>query len=643
MTKTILNHTLVKLFFVVTLAVGLVVGVVLPMAPMTYANGPGTTIGVSTTADLYLGDDGSGVKPGCSLRDAIVAANANTASGGCPAGTGGDIISLKDETYTLTRITGLDIAKGDLDITSSLTISGMGAGLTIIKAGAITDRVLHINGSVTVEITGVTIINGHTPNGADGTPAQLGEDGGGINIEGGGKVTLINSTVTSNTTGNGGNGTSLNTGGGVGGSGGGISIGATSEITIINSTVSNSTAGTGGQAHGTGSGGVGGAGGGINANGKMTLLNSTVSNNTAGDGGGGANTGNGGAGGGIYNTGPLTLTNSTISSNTTGSSGGNAGGDGGGIYNTGALTITNCTIVSNTTSSGGASDGDGGGICVGGGGDATVKNTILAHNSALAGSGPDCQGTIKSEGYNLIMTDTACTLTGNVTNTEYTIITDTNPLLYPLADNGGETQTHAPQTTSPVIDGGQCGGSGLATDQRDKYRLVPIPHIAHTHETTYSGDGCDIGSYEAQPELTMQKTVYPSNPDAGDMVTYTIVITNSGILSATGAVLSDPLTTSLTISPNVDVNPNQLFDEVPHVAVKNLTISPNLTITITIPVIISTSVVSGTTITNTATLTSAEISTATRPGGSSGSFSTIIVGPSDKNFYLPLIVKEENP
>jgi N-acetylneuraminic acid mutarotase len=73
-------------------------------------------------------------------------------------------------------------AGGDLDITSSLTINGAGAGTTIIQANAApntaTERVFHIlnSGPIAVTIDGVTIENGHALNAADGGR------GGGIKV-----------------------------------------------------------------------------------------------------------------------------------------------------------------------------------------------------------------------------------------------------------------------------------------------------------------------------------------------------------------------------------------------------------------------------------------------------------------------------
>jgi CSLREA domain-containing protein len=87
----------------------------------------------------------------CSLRDAIIAANANA---------GADIITLPAGIYTL-AIAGQNedaAATGDLDITDSVTINGAGAATTIVDGGAI-DRVFHVI-SGTVVINNVTIRNG---------------------------------------------------------------------------------------------------------------------------------------------------------------------------------------------------------------------------------------------------------------------------------------------------------------------------------------------------------------------------------------------------------------------------------------------------------------------------------------------------
>ena len=91
-------------------------------------------INVTTTLDEY----GSGA--GCSLREAIRAANTDTAFGGCPAGSGVDTISVPAGVFQLTIANAGGAnedanATGDLDINTSMTIQGSGPGATFIQAG----------------------------------------------------------------------------------------------------------------------------------------------------------------------------------------------------------------------------------------------------------------------------------------------------------------------------------------------------------------------------------------------------------------------------------------------------------------------------------------------------------------------------
>jgi len=85
------------------------------------------TINVDTTTDEY------GEGSGCSLREAVEAANSNAAFGGCPAGEDAstDVIMLPGGRHTLSLGgAGEDAnAEGDLDVTESLKIVGTGANL----------------------------------------------------------------------------------------------------------------------------------------------------------------------------------------------------------------------------------------------------------------------------------------------------------------------------------------------------------------------------------------------------------------------------------------------------------------------------------------------------------------------------------
>ncbi len=272
------------------------------LVPLAWA---GTTINVNTTADELI------VNGNCSLREAIIAANTDSGSADCPAGSGADTIVLPSGTYTLTLGPAGDeaAASGDLDITDNLTLTGAGTDSTLVNGNAL-DRVFHVLTS-TVQFSGITIEGGSATN-----------YGGGLFNEGG-NVTLTNSAVVNNTV----NPPS----GGIGG--GGVYNTATGTMTVSASAVlSNTTTGT--NIHG----------GGVYNVGILTLVNTTLSGNQATR-----------SGGGLYNTGTATLSNVTITNNTADSNADDRG-DAGGIRTTGAgatVAIRNSILAGNLDNSAG--------------------------------------------------------------------------------------------------------------------------------------------------------------------------------------------------------------------------------------------------------------------------------------------------
>ena len=161
---------------------------------------------------------------------------------------------------------------------------------------------------------------------------------------------------------------------------------------------------------------------------------------------------------------------------------GNAGsGTGGAVYNNGALTVTASTLVSNTATSGGAVYNNTGSFSSGFGG-VTIGDTLFASNTCAVT--PGYAGVFFSDaGHNLSYNALLCP--GSVSGQD--------PLLGPLANNGGPTQTLAVGLGSPAIGAGDptlCGPVvvfGLdvpgAIDQRG---------VARTLAT------CTIGAYEYQ-------------------------------------------------------------------------------------------------------------------------------------------------
>ena len=219
------------------------------------------TIYTDTTAD-ELADPGPGT--GCSLREAIQAANTDGAYGGCfaggPPGTdeGPDQIYLEPGAIydrTLTGVEDLN-ATGDFDVRDeNLQIAGFGA--TIQGDGTVVgDRVLHaVTGPMgfTVQLNTLTIRNGVT--------ASV---GGGLRVDSGALLVGF-STVTGNHAGN---------------FGGGIESTATSTLlSVFNSTISDNTADADG-------GGID-AGGPFAQTGNVTITGNTADAENAGGGNGG--------------------------------------------------------------------------------------------------------------------------------------------------------------------------------------------------------------------------------------------------------------------------------------------------------------------------------------------------------------------
>lgn len=357
------------------------------------------TITVNTVID-QIADDGQ-----CSLREAVIAANTDTATSGCPAGSGADTIvfdsSLPSPSTFILTLTGANedaSTSGDLDLSGVLTIRGGDASRIILDGGG-ADRLFDIRPGATVTISGVTIQNGDPGSGAGG---------GGLIVHGGvpgAKLTLLNSILTNNR---------ASLGGGIYGDGNGATI-VIQEAQILANTAQTS-------------------GGGIANSGNLTLLNSLLAQNQAK------------SGGGIEHFGfSLKITNSTVSGN-------RASDNGGGLYNRGDTLILNATFSGNTASGPGT-----GGNIFQDTASLALKNSILA-NSDGDGNCALNEGFLISQGNNL---DSGNTCGFNANGDRF----NTDPLLGPLQNNGGFTSTHALLPGSPAIDAGNNAGCPAA-DQR---------------------------------------------------------------------------------------------------------------------------------------------------------------------------------
>jgi hypothetical protein len=240
--------------------------------------------------------------------------------------------------------------------------------------------------------------------------------------------------------------------------GGGINATYTA-VTVTDSTITGNSAG----------GSTGSAGGGVYALGFSGITRSTIDHNAADQGGGWY------CHSSFFQAAYCSVENSTISGNI-------ARDSGGGLMVSDArakVVIDNSTIADNT-----AQLGHVGGVLLTGTTDAeiTLQSSIFSNNSAAAADlAPDLDTDLAefptvTGGDDLLMT------VGRIQPFR-AIIGD--PLLAPLADNGGPTWTHALLPGSPAIDAGN-NVADLATDQRGRTRV--------------SGAAADIGAFEVQAD-----------------------------------------------------------------------------------------------------------------------------------------------
>ncbi len=307
--------------------------------------------------------------------------------------------------------------------------------------------------------------------------------------------------------------------------GGAVSV--SGDLNMVDSAITGSSSSAGGDNVAIG--------GGAYVTGNLSLVDSTISGNTArsviGDDGPSYLT----AGGGAYVRGELSMTRSTISGNTVEATGAGEAATGAGVF------VRDDAVVVDSTVEGNVADGLGGGIAkavfsVYGDPGTTIalRNATISGNTAASGAGiasarplaianstvstnhavdggavlfaPDGTSSVTFDLQSTIIAgntaDAGATLAIDLASTGTLTVTgadnlirsagalalpaDTltgDPVLLPLADNGGRTRTHALGLASPARDAGD-NAAALAFDQRG----AGHPRVV--------GSAADIGAYE---------------------------------------------------------------------------------------------------------------------------------------------------
>jgi CSLREA domain-containing protein len=359
----------------------------------------------------------------------------STISGNTAPSAGG-VRSAKYTRLDDSRITGNTATTGDtggIDSPGRLLMTRT----TISGNTAATDAAgMTLRTKYTAEITN-SVISGNTAGGA----------GGGMQItraySGAGPAEITNTTISGNRAAR----------------GGGISVyalGAADDVNLFRTTVSGNraTPGFGGGIHFNS--------GGATMDGDFRALDSTVSGNTAGVGGG-VSVGHSGQSV-IDSKGSIAFDNSTVAANSATSRGGGVYLNryaSGGAQKSPTVQFTSAVAADNTVGA--------------------ARQDLDRANGSTAGGFSTAFSLVESPGDAPLLQARAGT---NIVNLD--------PQLGPLASNGGQTRTHLPAVTSPLVDKGQ-GPLRLAVDQRGSPRTVDGGGVANARP---GGDGTDIGAVE---------------------------------------------------------------------------------------------------------------------------------------------------
>jgi CSLREA domain-containing protein len=450
------------------------------------------------------------------LREAILAANNDTTA----TAANPDIINF--------NVSGTIALNSQLPtITGDVTIQGPGASSLTLLGDALQDRILTIGANASVGVSGLTLDGGHFGNSGIfiGAGAALSlqnsviqhcvsdENGGAIDNENGGTVSIsavqfLTDSATKD---------------------GGAIAEIAGTLTVTDSTFNDdifASNGGGIYVSGSHSGGVA----------TLTVLRSTFSNDSCIDYGGGVDVGT--------NVNAI-IADSTFTADT-------ASIDGGGAValefdnlsppGPATLELSSSTIADNSTA------GIGGGLFIDPRTQALVptvviRDTIIADNTVVgsATSMPsDISGAVDpSSAYNIIGDGTG--LTGIVNNANNNQIgTDAapiNPLLGPLQNNGGLTQTMALLPGSPALGRGAADptlDSLTTTDERGDPRVVAQSFYAQPP----GGGARDIGAFELSPQtptIISVNSLADANPPEG------VVTLREAIEAANGTIPLDSL------------------------------------------------------------------------------------------------------
>lgn len=276
-----------------------------------------------------------------------------------------------------------------------------------------------------------------------------------------------------------------------------------------------------------------GNGGGIRNEGVCTVIASTLSGNTAST-----------SGGGVFNAGTCTVASSTLS--------GNSAPSGSGLRNNGVCAVRHSTLSSNT------------GAAFGGGIDNTGACTVIS--STLSGNLASVRGgglftTAPVTLITSIVAGNAAPVNPNIDGTATGInnLTTGDPLLAPLGDYGGPTQTMLPRRGSPALD-----AAGPVAEVQQITISPPVNfNLTFKGATTGAITGEPPTASAVQSALTALSTIGAGNVQvtsaAGGGLSTVFTVTFTGSLGGENQPAITGAGSSVSVTTVQDGNPGNVF------------------------------------------------------------------------------------
>jgi predicted outer membrane repeat protein len=471
------------------------------------------TLTVNSLLDNVTGGDGL-----VTLREAIIAANTDSATDLGDAGGGADTIEFAASLTSGGPAT-LLLTQGQLVVTDSVTINGPGSDFLTLQAYDPTPDQKNGDGSRVFYIsTGFGIdnvtISGLSLTGAD-RPTIGGEFSGGAITSVSANLFIDKCSITNNASSYG---------------GGGVYT-AFGNLTVTRTTISGNSAGT--------------AGGGIVArSGYLNIVNSTISGNTTSN-----------RGGGIYvRDENFTVTDSVISGNSSKDGGGifvyfgqvsisacsisanSATRNGGGLYYLSYYSRASDVTISGTTIKGNSAGEAGGGICNAGNNGLFIDGSALVDNAAGAFGGGIYGGSDFIAVDHSIVTGNSAFAGGGIQSSGYVRVADSTVSENSATSNGGGIYGALVYVTNSTISDNSVDGLGGGI----------FGGSVSVRSSTVSGNSAQIGggSYATYETSVTHSTVTSNEAHGAGGGTFSVVATtiDHSILAGNSALHGSDLT-----------------------------------------------------------------------------------------------------